>query len=148
MVLFLILNLFTELSIWPIRQLLCSSVKLKHTLVIFLENVFTVKQISLIWLTEWCESTVLPVSELSYLRLVTAWAWSVLFTLAQHASFSPSFSSPSLKLLLPIHLFNSGSSSWATYHNSFYIIRNEQKMNVHCTETCIIISLESTSLLL
>lgn len=68
---------------------------------------------------------------------MTSCAWSILFTLAQHASFSPSFSSPSLKQLLPIHLFSRGSFSWAACLNSLYIIRNAWKINVYCMKTCI-----------
>lgn len=103
----------------------------------FFENVLTVKQISLIQLMEQYESIAQPVSEPSYLCLVTSCAWSMLFTLAQHAIFSPSFSSPSLKQLLPIHLFSKGSFSWAACLNSLYIIRNAWKINVYCMKTCI-----------
>lgn len=87
--------------------------KVKHTPVISLEIVFSVKGIRLFQQTESSESIVFPVSEPNYLCLLISCGWSMIFTLAQCVGFSASFSS--LKLLLPIHLFNSDSLSWSTY---------------------------------
>lgn len=58
-------------------------------------------------------------------------AWSMHFTLAPHILFSPSFSFPSLKLLLPIHLFNSGVFFPGPSLNSFYIIKMCTVTNMH-----------------
>lgn len=109
----------------------CSCVKLKHTLEISLEIVFSVKGIRLFQQTESSESIVCPVSEPNYLCLLIFCGWSIIFTLAQCVGFSVSFSS--LKLLLPIHLFNSNTLSWSTYLISLDVmcaVQNHGKQSV------------------
>lgn len=86
----------------------CSYVKLKPTPVISFEIVFSVNWIRII------QQRAVSLQYCLFLNQTTLWffmfgaCFSLLF---QHAGFSPSFSCLSLKLLIPIYIFNSASFS-------------------------------------